>query len=167
MTQLLGLWISEDMSWDKNCKEICKKAYARLSMITKHKYVGVSIDDLLDIYKLFIRSVVEYCSVSFHSSLTQQQTNKIEKIQKTSLKVIFGEAYTDYDTALSLSGFHTLSERRLKRCLDFTIKCLNHPKNKSMFPLNPSFNDRVRSSEPFAVNFAGILRQPFLSASDY
>ena len=60
VTQLLGVWISEDMSWDKNCKEMCKKAYARLSMITKLKYVGVNIDDLLDIYKLFIRSVAEY-----------------------------------------------------------------------------------------------------------
>ena len=26
VTQLLEVWISEDMSWDKNCKEICKKA---------------------------------------------------------------------------------------------------------------------------------------------
>ena len=71
--KILGVWISEDLTWDKNCKEICKKAYARIGMITKLKYVGVNREDLLDIYKLFIRSVIEYCSVAFHSSLTQEQ----------------------------------------------------------------------------------------------
>ena len=67
VTKILGIWISEDLSWSRNCQEICKKAYSRLSMITKLKYVGVSRDDLLDIYTLFIRSVTEYCAVVFHS----------------------------------------------------------------------------------------------------
>ena len=35
VTKLLGVWIDEDMSWSRNCQEICKKAFARLSMITK------------------------------------------------------------------------------------------------------------------------------------
>ena len=90
VSKLLGVWISEDMSWFKNCQEICRKAYSRLSMITKLKYVGVSKDDLIDIYILFIQSVTEYCAVSFHSSLTVEQSAKIERIQKTCLKVILG-----------------------------------------------------------------------------
>ena len=57
VTKLLGVWITEDMSWSRNSQEICKKAYSRLSMITKLKYVGVSKDDLIEIYVLFIRSV--------------------------------------------------------------------------------------------------------------
>ena len=34
VTKLLGLWISEDLTWSRNCQEICKKAFSRLSMIT-------------------------------------------------------------------------------------------------------------------------------------
>ena len=60
MTKLLGIWISEDMSWSRNCKEISMKALSRLSMITKLKYLGVGKEDLLDIYILFIRSVTEH-----------------------------------------------------------------------------------------------------------
>ena len=90
LMKILGIWISEDLSWSRNCQEICQKAYSRLSMITKLKYVGVCLEDLLDIYILFIRSVTEYCSVAFHSSLTQQQSDKLEKIQKTCLKLIMG-----------------------------------------------------------------------------
>ena len=100
VTKLLGVWIAEDLSWSRNCQEICVKSYSRLSMITKLRYVGVSKDDLLDIYILFIRSITEYCAVSFHSSLTQQQSNKLEKIQKTCLKVIMGDEYQDYSIAL-------------------------------------------------------------------
>ena len=59
-------------------------------MITKLRYVGVSAEDLIDIYILFIRSVTEYCSVTFHSSLTQQQSDQLERIQRICLKVILG-----------------------------------------------------------------------------
>ena len=73
VSKMLGVWISEDLSWARNCKEICQRAYSRLGMITKLKYVGVGMEDLLDIYVLFIRSVTEYCAVVFHSSLTLLQ----------------------------------------------------------------------------------------------
>ena len=58
VTKLLGVWIEEDLSWSRNCQEICKKAFSRLSMITKLKYVGVSREDLLDIYVLYIRKSI-------------------------------------------------------------------------------------------------------------
>ena len=115
VTKLLGVWIDEDMSWSKNCKEICKKAFSRLSIITKLRYVGVSQADLLDIYVLFIQSVAEYCSVSFHLSLTQEQTRKLEGIQKTCLKVILGEDYLDYQSAMEIFSLVTLEERRKKQ----------------------------------------------------
>ena len=155
VTKLLGVWISEDLSWSKNCKEICRKAYSRVSMITKLKYVGVRIEDLLDIYILFIRSVTEYCATSFHSSLTQEQSNKLESIQRTCLKVILGDMYVSYQSALEMCGLQTLYDRRQKRCLDFALKCLEHPKNRRLFPLNPVMNDHdLRDKEIFKINFA-------------
>ena len=84
-SKVLGVWIEEDAgSWNKKTTELCKSAYGRMSMLTKLRYVGVSRTDLLEIYMLFIRSRAEYASVCFHSSLTQEQTKKIENIQKTS-----------------------------------------------------------------------------------
>ena len=53
--KVLGVWITQDAGdWTRNTKEICKSAYARISMLTKLKYVGVGIEDLLEIYSLFI-----------------------------------------------------------------------------------------------------------------
>ena len=33
-TKLLGVWITEDLSWEKNTKEICIKSFSRISMLT-------------------------------------------------------------------------------------------------------------------------------------
>ena len=111
VSKFLGLYISDDLSWSRNCQEICRKAYSRLSMLTKLKYVGVKVEDLLDIYVLFIRSVTEYCSVVFHSSLTGEHSNTIERIQRTCLKIILGDMYMDYSSALEMSGPGRLSDR--------------------------------------------------------
>ena len=37
VTKLLGVWLPEDLTWSRNCAEICIKVYSRLSMLTKLK----------------------------------------------------------------------------------------------------------------------------------
>ena len=156
VAKILGIWISEDLTWSRNCKEICKKAYSRLSMITKLKYAGVSFEDLINIYVLFVRSIAEYCSVAFHSSMTIEDSNKLEQIQKICLKVILGDMYVNYTAALEMCGLKLLSTRRTDRCLDFARKCSRHPRNQRLFPLREiqeAHQHDVRNSEQFVVNF--------------
>ena len=157
VNKILGIWISEDLNWGRNTKEMCRKAYSRLSMLIKLKYIGVSTTDLLDIYVLFIRSLTEYCSVAFHSSLTISQAMDIERIQKTCLKVILGASYVSYPAALEMCGLTSLHDRREKRCLDFSTRALKHPVNSRLFPINNNLVNgakEVRDREMFTVNFA-------------
>ena len=112
VSKILGIYISDDLSWTRNCQEICRKAYSRLSMLIKLKYVGVKVEDLLDIYVLHISSVAQYCSVVFHSTLKGEQSNTIERIQRTCLKIILGDMYINYSSALEMSGLDRLSDRR-------------------------------------------------------
>ena len=157
VTKLLGVWISQDLSWERNTTEMCRRAYSRMSMITKLKYVGVSVQDLIEVYVLFIRSVLEYCAVAFHSSLTVQQATDIERVQKTCLKVILGDKYTTYSEALVECGLQTLHDRREVRCLNFALKSMKHPINRRIFPLNKNLGKEgnlVRNREVVEVNFA-------------
>ena len=117
----LGVWLSEDLTWNKHISELCKKAYPRVNILTRLKYVGTSEDDLIELYCLLIRSLTEYCSVAFHSSLSIQLSNKIEAIQKTSLRVILGVMYVDYQSALEMCGLDTLFTRRENKSLHFAI----------------------------------------------
>ena len=134
--RLLGVLLTDDLKFEKNTQDICKRGFARVSMITKLKFFGAGCHDLVEIYKLFIQSLLEYCCVSWHSSLTKEQTYDIECVQRTALKVILGEKYEDYESALETCNLENLYDRREKRCHTFGLRSLKHPKHKLMFPYN-------------------------------
>ena len=122
--------------------------------MAKLKYVGVSTEHLIELYCMHIRSLTEYCSTVFHSSLTQNLSKKIEAIQKTCLRVILGVMYVEYTAALEMCGLESLHTRREHRSLKFAIKCITHPTNSELFPLNPSKDTHlVRNREHFKVTF--------------
>ena len=149
----LGVWLTEDLSWNRQISDICKRSYSRIKMLTKLKYVGVSTQDLIEIYCIYIRSLTEYCSTVFHSSLTLKLINKIEAIQKTCLRVILGVMYVDYNSALEMCGIDSLHMRREHRSLQFALKCTKHQLNQKLFPLNPSIDTHeVRNREKYKVN---------------
>ena len=142
------MWLQEDLGWHENTAQICKNGYSRVSLLSKLKYVGVSIKDLPTIYKLFIRCIPEYCSSVFHSSLTEEQSYKIERLQANCLKIILSENYVEYEAALEMCNLQRLSTRREQRQLKFALKCLQYPFTQNLFPENES------KREKFVVNFA-------------
>jgi hypothetical protein len=155
--KLLGVWVTTYLDWDKNTRELCKKAYARMTLLTKLKYVGTLREDLVDVYCLFVRSILEYCSVVWHSTLTAIQSTCIEKVQKLCLKVILGSDYNGYENALEVCGLEKLSQRRESRCLKFGLKSLLHPLHCRLFPVNPSVISDYQTTpnrEHFQVNWA-------------
>ena len=153
--KVVGVWLTSDMTWGKNTRELVKKAYLRIGMLTKLKYVGVGIEDLLDVYILFIRSIVEYCAVVWHSRLTLDMIMSIETVQKTCLKIVLAENYVSYTAALEMCNLKTLWQRREDRCLAFAQKCLKNPQLSGLFPLNTNNeNNKHTSRESYEVNFA-------------
>ena len=87
---------------------------------------------------------------SFHSSLGKKNTAALEKIQSTSLKVIFPNI--SYSEALAKSGLETLDKRRQTRCLNFSLKAANHPQQKRLFPPNQENTHNKRKHEKYQVN---------------
>ena len=155
IAKLLGVWISEDSSWARNCQEICKKAFPRINILSKLKYAGMNRSDLLNMYIMHVRSVTEYCSTAFHFSLTSEEDKKLETIQKTALKVILGQDYLSYEDALITTSFKSLRDRRQERSLKYALKAIKHPVNKNMFPINENGNaQNTRHPEKFHVYFA-------------
>ena len=52
----------------------------------------------------------------------------IERVQKTALRIILRDQYSDYNTALQTSGLEKLSERHDILSLNFAKKCLKDEK---------------------------------------
>ena len=133
-TRLLGTIITKDLSWDLNTQNIVKKANARMQLLRKVASFGTPSEDLVNIYVLFIRSLLEQSAVVWHSSLTQENKEDLERIQKSALKVILGEKYVGYKKSLKKLDLETLNDRREQLCLNFAKSCMKNPKFSDMFP---------------------------------
>ena len=97
---------------------------------------GTDIQDLKTIYILFVRSQLEQSSVVWHSSLTEQQKNDLERVQKSALKIILGPKYVSYKKALEILDLEPLDQRRDYLSLRFALKCTRNERTRHMFPLN-------------------------------
>ena len=148
--KLLGLTINNQLTWQQNTQDIVKKANTRMIILHKLFEFKLPIEEMVNIYVLFIRSVVEYSSVVWNSSITADECSCIERVQKTALRIILNEDYLDYASALQISGLETLKDRRTKLSLNFAKKCLKNERNKDLFPINIK-NINTRPHEKFYV----------------
>ena len=137
VNKCLGVWLQSDGKWEKNTREVCKGAYARIQMLTKLKYSGSSTEDMIHLYKQFIRGKLEFSSVVWHSSLTNKQSRSLERCQATALRIILGEMFISYEAACEMSRLEKLSDRRSSRCLEFGLKSIKHSHTtKQCYPLH-------------------------------
>ena len=110
--RLLGTIISNNLTWDLNTGSIVKKANARMVLLRKVASFSTPIEDLKTIYILFVRSILEQSATVWHSSLTQENINDLERIQKSAVKVILGENFNTYENGLARFNLETLASRR-------------------------------------------------------
>ena len=155
-TKLLGYWFSTNMKTDRHVQHILTIAYKRIWTIRKLKKAGISDEDILYFYFIKIRSVLESNCVAFHSLLTKENSENIERIQKIVLRIIMNEDYFDYHHACLKLDVQTLASRRVKLCLSFSLKCLESDKHKHLFKLNKQTN--IRNPDIFAVPYAHTSR---------
>ena len=130
-----------------------------MQLLRKVASFGTSWEELKNIYFLYIRSLLEQSAAVWHSSLTEENRNDLERVQKTALKIILGEKYQSYAKALIKLDMDSLNDRREKLCLTFAIKSAKNPKSKHMFPVNEKTHKMgTRRPEKFKVQHANTDR---------
>ena len=94
-----------------------------------------------------------------HSSLTSENRQELERVQKAALKVILKSDYNNYENALKMSGLQSLDDRREVMSLKFAKNCLKNANFKKLFPKNV-LNHRMekRHSFKYIVNRARTER---------
>ena len=133
-TRLLGTILQNNLSWDLNTAELVRKVNAGMELLRKVSSFCTDYEELMNIYILYVRSILEQSATVWHSSLTEENKNDLERVQKTALKVILGDM--SYENILKILDIETLNDRRIDLCLNFARKSSKHPKMKWMFPLN-------------------------------
>ena len=149
-TRLLGVIIREDLAWHSNTADLVIRGYRRMLILKKLYSFNVPVEELVQIYCLYIRSILEQSSVVWGSSITKGQEYDLERVQKVALRIILDESYLSYADALESTGLKTLKERRRDLSLTFARKCTKIDTTQSMFPLNPAQVD-TRKREKYKV----------------
>ena len=107
----LGLIFQENMSWNLNIDQICKKCSKRvfgLRLIQKL----VPRKTLVNLYKTMVRPVIEYaCAV--YDNLNLYETVRLERIQRNAALIVTGAfTRTATDKLLEDLGWNSLADRR-------------------------------------------------------
>ena len=95
-------------------------------------------------YIKHVRSEVEFASVVWNSSLTQECINTIERVQKSAFAVILASRCQSYDEACAILAMARLSKRRETLSIKFATKSILHPIHRHWFVEN-QWDPRTRS----------------------
>ena len=157
--KILGTVINSDLSWNDNCDAIIKKVNARMSLLRNVYSFGATTDEMVHMWVVFCRSVVEQSCVVWHSSLTQENSDDIERTQKTFSKMILKEKYIDYENALTILNLDSLKSRRQLLCEKFAKSGIKHNKLSDLLQENEKHHQMVtREFEKYNVQFANTNR---------
>ena len=148
-TRLLGVMLASDLSWSPHVNDIVKRATAKLWTLVRFKSLGASQNQLLKVYQARIRSTLEFAAPVFSSGLSQEQSKKIEGVQKKAFALILGNNYLNYEAALLCLKQERLDVRRGKLALKFALKSVKSPRHSTIFPLNPNYRSNMRNLKPF------------------
>ena len=94
-TKLLGTIITNDLKWEENTYFLVQKANKRMQLLRKCATFTNDIEELKNIYILFIGSILEQSCVLWHSSLSLEDSHDLERVKRSAAKIIFKEDYED------------------------------------------------------------------------
>ena len=118
-----------------------------------------AIEDKKIIYYAFIRSRLEQSASVWHISLTKENINGLERVQKNAVRIILKNEYNGYKNSLEKLDMETLYERRSNLCLNFAIKCTKNKRLSKMFPKNENVHQMIpRWQQKFKVQYANTER---------
>ena len=105
----------------EHVKQLRRKFGARAGILRHLKKLQIPQETIVSVYCSFIRPVFEYAASSFHSILTTDQAEQLERLQRVCLKIIFGFK-TSYSCCLELANIECLDTRRENQLKKFTAK---------------------------------------------
>ena len=139
----LGVIISKDLKFSRQCNEAVKKANMMLGFI-KRNFTFKSKETILSLYKSLVRPHLEY-AVQLWSPYLIKDIKKMEGVQRRATKLIPNLRNKFYNDRLSELDLFSLEKRRLRGQLIECFKIIKGFVNLDSGKLfTPSSNTRTR-----------------------
>ena len=139
--KLLGVHLNSGLNWKTHVDKMLKKANKTIFILIRAKKFQFSLPSLVMLYEWYIRTALEYAAPVWHPGLTEQQHEKLERIQRRSLQIILGREYGGwrerggrYVRALQRLQMSSLRERREALTLRLGRQMLRSPDHRGLLP---------------------------------
>ena len=106
----LGLIFTSTLDWSCQVEQVCLKANRKLSVLRTVKFLNRQTLDLL--YKLTVRSIIDYALPVYCNSLRQTELKRFEDIQYKAAKLVTGSLHLTSKEKLNIElGWETIKCR--------------------------------------------------------
>ena len=154
--KILGLTFDQRLTWGTHIRTLKGECLRRMNLIKSIASCnwGASNDVIMNTYKAFIRSKMDYGAIIYDSA-KQTILKSLETIHTSALRLALGAFRTSpINSILAESHEYPLRIRRIKLCLSFATRAASNPDNP--VSLNVFSN---RNSDKFAKR--PTLPKPF------
>ena len=114
-------------------------------------------EELVTVYKACVRPVAGYCDVVYHSLLTDDLDEALERMQDRALRCIFGTGISGRRMR-TMAGVSTLRDRRVKHCDSFASKASTTARFSSWFPVTTGRRSARNNPEKYLETYARCER---------
>ena len=77
--KLVGLIITDDLSWTKNTDSLVRRAFAKVWILRRLKALGALRKSLLLVYYRHVRSILEFGAPAWNGAITTREAAKLER----------------------------------------------------------------------------------------
>ena len=127
---------------------LCRKAASQINAL-KRLSLFMGMTEKMILMQSFILSNFNYCPLVWHFC-SKRDTDKMEKIQKRTLRIVLDDYESDYETLLQKVKMQTLHAGRIKTLAIEIYKTL-HSKKREIFKENSTGRRQLRSKYSLTV----------------
>ena len=74
----------------KHIEALCRRFRQKYWVLIHLRNFGFCESELTKVYKTIVRPVADYCSVVYHSMMSDQMDERLERCQQHALRCIYG-----------------------------------------------------------------------------
>ena len=106
----LGIFLSSTLDWSVQVNQVCLKANKKLSVLRSVKLLSRQTLDIL--FKITVRSVVDYGLPVYFQNLRQTEIRRLEQVQYRAAKIVTGALHLSSREKLNSElGWETIQKR--------------------------------------------------------
>ena len=124
--KLVGFNFCDKPDASGHVAQIREKFRVRIWMLYHLRRSGFRRRQLYRLYCCYLRTVIEYCSVVYHTIINGGQRETLERIHRHAIRICYGHDVPVGEVMLE-EQIETLEARRVRRCDAFIRKAARNP----------------------------------------